>query len=113
MMFPTNGGTAQFTTAADAAGDVFIDSLRVDNAASPKAKISFTGGVTSANGVLFDATGRLVCFDATAGLPAGFLFANGLPVAADGALCISSNPPVTYTNGIALDVNGAVSATWA
>lgn len=113
MMFPTANGTAQFTTSADAAEDIFMDSLRVENAAAPKARISFSGGVASANGVLFDLTGRLVCFDATAGLPAGFVFANGLPVASDGSLCISSNPAVTYTNGIALDANGAVAATWA
>lgn len=113
MMFPMANGVAQFTTGANDGSDIFLDSLRVENSAAPKARIVFAGGVASANGVLFDSTGRLVCFDASVGLPAGYQYSNGLPVASDGALCISTNLPVSYTNGIALDVNGAVSAAWA
>ena len=71
---------------------------------------STTGAAqATANGLAYDATGRLCYVDATAGLPADANYTGGLPVNAAGALCVSTNAPATYSNGVPFAANGAVS----
>lgn len=106
MLFPTFA----LTTAADAVGDVFVAGLRVENDAGPRIRATTTGAVSSNTGLSFNSTGRLVYVDATAGLPGNTVFANGWPTSS-GALCISTNSPVTYSNGIPFAATGAVSVT--
>ena len=48
-----------------------------------------TGGDEYANGLLMTDAGQIRYFDATAGLPVGVVWSNGLPRANDGALCVS------------------------
>ena len=96
------------TSAANAVGDVFHEALRVENAASQRVRATTTGGAYVASGLTFDSTGRLLYVDATAGLPAGTVISNGVPMSA-GALCISTNSPTTVQNGIPFAANGAVS----
>lgn len=109
MKFPTSGGVVMLTSAANAAGDVFIDSMRVENAASQRVRATTTGGAYVCNGLTYDNTGRLLYVDATAGLPAGTVVSNGVPMS-NGALCISTNTAATVQNGIPFAANGAVSA---
>lgn len=109
MIFPTAGGVVMLTTAADNAGDVFWDSLRIENAASPRVRATTSQGAYNANALEFDNTGRLVYFDATAGLPAGTTYSNGFPLHTSGALCVSTNAPATWANGVPYAANGAVS----
>lgn len=46
--------------------------------------------------------------DATAGLPAGTTWSNGLPFNSLGQLCVSSNTVQTWSGGVPFDINGAV-----
>lgn len=64
-----------------------------------------------ANGVSFDNTDGLRIVDATAGLPAGAVWANGVPLSSTGQLCVSTNAVATFSNGMPLDSNGAVCYT--
>lgn len=109
MTFPVSGGVVMLTSAADAAGDVFRDALRIENAASPRVRATLSAGVAYNNALNFDATGRLFYVDATAGLPGGTVWANGFPLSG-GALCISTNAASTWANGVPYAANGAVSA---
>jgi hypothetical protein len=68
------------------------------------------GGDEYSNGLLRTDAGQIRYFDATAGLPAGTQWANGLPFSTAGALCISTNAASTYSNGIPFAANGAVAA---
>lgn len=67
------------------------------------------GGDEYANGLLMTDAGQVRYVDATAGLPADTVWNNGLP-RSGGALCISTGPASTYSNGIPFAANGAVSA---
>jgi hypothetical protein len=51
-----------------------------------------------------------VFVDATAGLPSGTQYVNGIPVSPLGAICISSDVAVTYSNGLPYAANGALAA---
>jgi hypothetical protein len=52
--------------------------------------------------------GQVICVDATAGLPTGTQYCNGLPLSG-GALCISTGAAVSYSNGLPFAANGAVA----
>jgi hypothetical protein len=52
--------------------------------------------------------GQVICVDATAGLPTGTQYCNGLPLS-NGALCISTGAAVSYSNGLPFAANGAVA----
>jgi hypothetical protein len=109
MLFPTAGGVVMLTSAANNANDVFLDSMRIENAASPRLRATTTGGVSSSNGFTYDSTGRLLYVDATAGLPANTQYCNGIPFDANGAMCVSTNAVSTYSNGIPFAANGSVA----
>ena len=109
MLFPTSGGVVMLTTAANAATDVSWDALRIDNSASPRVRATINPPVTISNALGFDANERLSYVDATAGLPVGTVYANGMPFAPSGALCVSTDAPAVWANGVPLAANGAVS----
>jgi hypothetical protein len=67
------------------------------------------GGDEYSNGLLRTDAGQVRYVDATAGLPVGTTWSNGLPFSG-GALCISTNAVSTYSNGIPFAANGAVAA---
>lgn len=110
MKFTVTSGFVALTSAANDAGDVYLSSLRYENAAGQRIRAVTTGGAYVANGLTFDNTGRLLYVDATAGLPAGTVTCNGLPISA-GALCTSTDASATVQNGIPFAPNGAVSVT--
>lgn len=62
-------------------------------------------------GLSFDSADGLRIVDATAGLPAGYTWEDGLPVNSTGALCVSTGAVVTYSDGLPLDANGALCYT--
>jgi hypothetical protein len=63
----------------------------------------------SSNGFSFDAQGRLALYDATAGLPAGAVYAQGFAFKPTGELCISQTSAIaTYSNGVPVDTLGRV-----
>lgn len=108
-LFPISGDVAQFNLGAPASSDQFSNGIRLkaDNTA---AYSTLSAGQQSQNGFLLDANGAIVCVDATAGLPASVTWRNGLPFDSTGALCVSSGAIFSYSNGIPLAANGAVSA---
>ena len=63
-----------------------------------------------ANGLLLTDDGQVVIYDATAGLPEGATYCNGIPLTADGAVCIAQTPASNYSNGLPFAANGAISA---
>ncbi len=67
------------------------------------------GGDEYSNGLLMTDAGQIRYVDATAGLPGDTVWTNGLPQSG-GALCISTNPAVPYSNGVPFAANGAVAA---
>lgn len=67
------------------------------------------GGDEYSNGLLMTDAGQIRYVDATVALPADTTWTNGLPQSG-GALCISTNAAVTYSNGIPFAANGAVAA---
>jgi hypothetical protein len=77
-----------------------------------KAVYATSSPVNYSNGIQRTASGAIYCVDATAGLPAGATWTNGLPFSVLGALCIANNAVVTWSNGIPFDANGAVCAAF-
>jgi hypothetical protein len=77
-----------------------------------KAVYATSSPVNYSNGIQRTASGAIYCVDATAGLPAGTTWTNGLPFSVLGALCIANNTVVTWSNGIPFDANGAVCAAF-
>ena len=106
-LFPIASDKIQLTSAAVAASDAYQNGILV-SAGTPLARAATSGGAQFNNGLLMSNTGQVVYVDATAGLPAGTQFANGLPLSA-GALCISTDNASTYSNGLPFAANGAVS----
>ena len=111
MLAPIVSDQVVLTSAADNAADAVFNSLRCENDATPRVRATLVSGAYVANGLSFDATGRLFYVDATAGLPANTTYCSGLPITPTGALCISTNAPATWSNGVPFVTNGAVSAT--
>lgn len=95
-------------TAAVGPTDTYRGGVLVDDAASLN-RASTTGGDEISNGLLRNASGQTIYYDATAGLPADIQWCNGLPVRADGSLCVSTNAATVYSNGIPFAANGAVA----
>ena len=68
------------------------------------------GGTVYNNGLLLTDNGQVRYLDTTAGgLPANTVWTNGLP-SSGGALCISTGPLATYSNGIPFTASSAVRA---
>lgn len=95
-------------TAAVAATDTYQNGVLTSASGGLNRAIS-SGGDEYSNGLFRTDSGQLRYVDATAGLPAGTQWTNGLPLSG-GALCISTNAMATYSNGIPFAANGAVAA---
>jgi hypothetical protein len=107
-VFSVLSGAVQLTTAAVVGTDSFSNGMLTSSGGLSRASLS--GGAQYSNGILRSSSGQVKYVDATAGLPANTQWANGLPIAADGSLCISTGAASTYSNGIPFAANGAVSA---
>jgi hypothetical protein len=105
-VLPVQNDRVQLTTEA---GDVWMNGLLMNG---DKAVYATSSPVNYSNGIQRTASGAIYCVDATAGLPAGATWTNGLPFSVLGALCISNNAVVTWSNGIPFDANGAVCAAY-
>lgn len=97
----------QLTTAAPVGTDTFLGGILTS--ANGLHRATSTGGNEYCNGLLLTDAGQVKYVDATAGLPADVQWSDGLPLSADG-LCISTATGTVYANGIPLAANGAVAA---
>lgn len=109
MLFPITDDAVQLTTAAVDNADAYNNGIRIDSTGL-LARAATSGGAQYNNGLYMSNTGQVVYVDATAGLPVTTQWTNGLPLSA-GALCISTDPYFTYSNGVPFAENGAVAAT--
>lgn len=109
MIFPQASNAILLTNASNAAGDVFLAGLRIENITGGRIRATTTGGAFSLGGLTFTSTGRLIYVDATLGLPVDVDWSSGLPVSG-GALCVSTNPATFGKDGIPFAANGAVAA---
>lgn len=109
MKFPIANDRLAINTGTPIANDPYSNGVRlVANVSAVYSTTTATGGV-AVNGLLLNANGSLVTVDATAGLPAGTTWCNGLPVAPNGAVCTSTDAPQAWANGLPFVANGAVS----
>jgi len=106
-LFPVAANQAQLSSVVPAASDVFVSGILIDGAYT-LARAALAGGVGFVNGLLRTALGQVVCVDATAGLPAGTIFQNGLPLDPTGALCVSTAPVFTWQSGLPYAASGAI-----
>lgn len=97
--------TVRLGTGAAQPTDAFINGILANGDLN---RAIATGGDEYANGLLMTDAGQIRYFDATAGLPVGVVWSNGLPRANDGALCVSTGAVATYSNGTPMVANGAV-----
>lgn len=102
------GNSVLLGTAAPSSTDAFANGVR-KSATGGLNRATTTGGTIGLQGLLMTHTGQLQYVNATAGLPSNTTWTNGLPLSG-GALCVSTNPAVTYSNGIPFAANGAVAA---
>lgn len=119
-LFPVFDDAVQINIGTPAAEDQFSNGVRlvVDGSAVYGAT---AGGEQVQNGLLLDANGAVIYIDATAGLPAGVVWVNGMPFSSAGALCISNGSVDEWVNGLPFASNGALvvsiasagsAATW-
>ena len=107
-LFPIASDKIQLSSAAVGASDAYQNGVRV-TAGTPLARAATSGGAQYCNGLLMSNTGQVVYVDATAGLPTNTQYCNGIPLNSAGALCISTNDMASYSNGLPMAANGAVS----
>lgn len=91
------------------ASDAFLNGLRVTF--DEQVRVIAAAPVQFSSGWGMSAIGNLCYIDATAGLPAGTTYSNGLPFTPDGRLCISTDPVAVISGGIPFVANGSVAAT--
>lgn len=108
-LFPIASEKAQFTTVAVDGTDAYVNGVRC-NSLGTLCRAALAGGAQVSNGLLMSNSGQVIYVDATAGLPANTTYANGLPIAPTGELCISTDATVSYSNGLPMAANGALSA---
>jgi hypothetical protein len=105
-VLPVLNNKVQLTTAAVAAIDAFQNGVLTTTTSLARAVSS--GGDEYSNGLLLTDAGQVRYVDATAGLPAGTVWTNGLP-RSSGALCVSTDAFSSYSNGVPFAANGAVA----
>lgn len=105
-LFRVSNNRAQFDAAGNEATDQYGAGIRYD--VTGDARVT-TGSATNYNqGIPMSATGQVAIVDATAGLPAGTIFHNGLPISGD-KVCVSRNATAVVSNGMPYDAAGAVA----
>lgn len=104
-LIPISGGRVNVSAGPVAPTDTHKDGLRYVGDAV-RAAPSLTA-VSFSQGLPLDADGMLCLIDATLGIPANASVQNGLTLAS-ASLCTSTNAIATHCNGIPLDSNGAV-----
>lgn len=107
-IFTVTSDRVQFTTEAVDAGDTFIGGIRFKQNGHVRAT---TDASTNFNGAIPQTDSGQVCLvDATAELPSGTVFSNGLPISG-AKLCYSTDSVASYSNGLPYVANGAIAAT--
>jgi len=109
--FPVTANQVQITTTT-AASDIVQNGVLLENTFA-SARMLSTGGTQTQNGLKLTPSSQVVYLDATAGLPAGVQWLNGLPFSQAGELCVSSGAVFTWRDGIPFAANGAVSTNGA
>lgn len=105
MLIVTSGAVLLGT--GTAATDTALNAIN-RSASGGLNRATTSDGAQFANGTWLTNTGQLSYVDATAGLPGDTVWCNGLPMSG-GKLCTSTDAAATYSNGIPMAANGAVS----
>lgn len=106
-LFRVSNERAQFDAAGNEASDQYGAGIRFTQGGNARVT---TGSATNYNqGIPMSATGQVAIVDATAGLPAGTIVHNGLPMSGD-KVCVSRNATAVVSNGLPYDAAGAVAA---
>ena len=105
-LFRVSNERAQFDAAGNDARDQYGAGIRFTQGGNARVT---TGSPTNYNqGIPMSSTGQVAIVDATAGLPAGTIFHNGLPISGD-KVCVSRNATAVVSNGMPYDAAGAVA----
>jgi hypothetical protein len=105
-LFNVSNGRAQFDAAGNEPGDVYGAGVRLTQAGATR--VTTTAGTDFNGGIPMSSTGQVSVVDATAGLPAGTIYLNGLPIS-NNAVCVSRNAAAVVSNGLPFDSAGAVA----
>ena len=103
-LLPVAAGKVVIDVTPVNAADVYKDGFRMG--AGVRANYSLTPQ-SSTQGLTVDVDGVLCLVDATVSLPVGVVVQNGFPLSG-AALCTSTGSVATYANGIPMAANGAV-----
>lgn len=107
-LFPLIGNQVALSTSAPVATDNYCNGVLISTGGVARAATS--GGAQYSQGFLMSNTGQVIYTDATAGLPGGTTYSEGIPQTSTGAICISTDAPATWSNGLPFALNGALSA---
>ena len=105
-LFRVSNNRAQFDAAGNEATDQYGAGIRFD--VTGDARVTTASATHYNQGIPMSATGQVAIVDATAGLPAGTIFHNGLPISGD-KVCVSRNATAVVSNGLPYDAAGAVA----
>jgi hypothetical protein len=106
-LFRVVNDQAQFDAASNVSGDVYGGGIRFTQGGSARA--TTTAGTFFNQGIPMSESGQVAIVDATAGLPAGTNYLNGLPINGN-RICVSRNPRAVFSSGLPFDSNGALAA---
>lgn len=106
-LLPIANGKVAFDSTAVGAPDAFNAGIRYSP--TGEAKCTTDAGTFFNQGIPTSADGRVSVVDASAGLPVGTTFSNGLPISGN-KLCVSSNAVSVVSSGITFDAAGAIAA---
>lgn len=110
-LFPVQSGACSFVALPPNPEDPFRNGIRVF-AADNGTRACLAGDVNDGTyGLRFDPNGAVLVVDSTAGLPSGTTYANGLPIAPSGALCVADDTTTWYNQGLPYTANGSIRGT--
>jgi hypothetical protein len=110
-LFPVQSGSCSFVALPSLPQDPYRNGVRLfatGNATRATTVGPYTVGVS---GLLFDAEGKVLVVDSTAGLPPGTAYNNGLPISPAGELCVADDATVSYNHGMPYTANGSIRGT--
>ena len=105
-LFKVSNNRAQFDAAGNEATDQYGAGIRFTQGGN--ARVTTASPTNYNQGLPMSSTGQVAIVDATAGLPAGTIFHNGLPMSGD-KVCVSRNATAVVSNGLPYDSAGAVA----